>query len=298
VYIDNGDAGDSGEIKIDVDGHEFTEQENFSAEQSGLLDGYEVDTADGDHLAYLDTDHDGNADEVVEYDQQGDEISSAHFDADSGKWLDDSSGDTGGGGTDSPSTETGHGGGTGETISVDTANGDVTAGQATVDSGNTGTPDTAVVHDAQGDTILYTDTNHDGQADVATEISPDGHVVTAEHTGDHQWTEVETGHLDSDGQYHKDGDASGSFTPPVGPPAGGSGGGAPSGVQDTASDEHWTLGGEAQAVSGGGATDAAAAGHDGANADSNGWTGAFTSTGSAAGVVRIDASTGQWISNN
>jgi hypothetical protein len=292
VYIDNGDAGDSGELKIDVDGHEYTEQENFSTGSDGVLDSYEVDTAAGDHLVYTDTDHDGVADEVTEVDAQGDVTRQAHFDADTGHWV-----SSAGSGSDTPGdprTSAGHSGGA-ETISVDTAHGAVSVGAATVDSNNDGTPDTVVVHDAAGDTVLYTDTNGDGQADVATEITPDGHVITADHTGSGQWTETETGHLDSQGDYHKDGDASGSFDPQVG------GAGGASGV-DQAADEHWTsLGGQLDHPASGSA-DSATAGPAGsvggaAGAVEGGWHG-FSSTGAASGVVRIDASTGQWISPN
>ncbi|HWC80217.1 MAG TPA: hypothetical protein VG756_09670 [Pseudonocardiaceae bacterium] len=289
MYIDNGDAGDSGELKIDVDGHEYTEQENFSTNSDGVLDSYEVDTAGGDHLVYSDTDHDGSADEVTELDAQGDVTRQAHFDAASGHWVTD------GGADSSPAPDTssqaGHSGGS-ESISVDTATGEVSLGPATVDSNSDGTPDTVVVHDANGDTILYTDTNGDGQADQAVEISPDGHVVTAEHTGDHEWTETETGHLDAQGQYHEDSTASGSFTPEVGPAESGPDGSSPSGaVSDAAGDEHWgDLGGAAGHPGPGAAPSAAAAG----SADGF-WHG---SPNSGSGVVRIDAGTGQWISPN
>ena len=286
MYIDNGDTGDSGELKIDVDGQEYTEQENFSTTSDGVLDSYEVDTAGGDHLVYTDTDHDGVADEVTELDPNGQVTEQAHFDASTGHWVNDH----GGAGTDpaNPQTSAGHSGGS-ETISVDTANGDVNLGAATVDSNNDGTPDTVVVHDANGDTILYTDTNGDGQADVATEITADGHVITADHTGDHQWTEVETGHLDPDGTYHKDASADSPFDPQTGAGAGGS-----SNVTDASGDEHWggLFGGAAGAA--GSAADHAASG----NPASSVWHGAFGSNGSASGVVRIDSATGQWISPN
>jgi hypothetical protein len=276
VYIDNGDTGDSGELKIDVDGHEFTEQENFSTGSDGVLDSYEVDTAGGDHLVYTDTDHDGVADEVTELDPNGQVIEQAHFDAGAGHWVNQN----GGAGAEpgSPQTEAGHSGGA-ESINVDTAGGDVNLGAATVDSNNDGAPDTVVVHDANGDTILYTDANGDGQADVATEITSDGHVVTADHTGDHQWTEVETGHLDSAGTYHEDSTEDAPFDPQVGA------GGGSSNVTDAASDEHWGLGGNVDHASGGGSASSA-------------WHGVFGSNGSASGVVRIDSTTGQWISQN
>lgn len=280
MYIDSGDSGDSGELKIDVDGHEYTEQENFSTGSDGVLDSYEVDTAGGDHLVYTDTDHDGHADEVTELDAQGDVTRQAHFDPGSGHWLPAGGAGSGNdpGNTGDPQTDTGHSGGA-ETITVDTPNGEVNLGPATVDSNNDGTPDTVVVHDAAGDTILYTDANHDGSADVATEITADGHVTTAEHTGDHQWADVQTGHLDGQGDYHSDGTATGEFDPQVGTAAsaapagqpGGSGltgGGAP--ATDPAGDDQWT-----RLV-------------DGLHRDS----------AASGSVVRIDSGTGQWISQN
>jgi hypothetical protein len=123
------------------------------------------------------------------------------------------------------------------------------------------------VHDSHGDTVLYTDGNHDGRADIATEITPDGQVVIADHTGDHEWTEVEHGHLTAGGRYQQDGTANSPFTPPVDE------------QQDSqvmgqlADDKHWA-------------------------GTESGWAGAFSETGSAQGVVRIDANTGQWISQN
>jgi hypothetical protein len=158
-----------------------------------------------------------------------------------------------------------------DAITVDTAHGQHAVGPATVDTNNDGRPDTAVVHDAQGDTVLYTDSHGTGQADIATELTPDGQVVIADHTGPHQWTEVQHGHLDGSGQFHQDGTAGGEFTPPV--PA--------TAAADTAADQHWSD----------------------TDGDESGWAApfnrtSFSETGSARGVVRIDATTGQWISQN
>lgn len=272
MYIDNGDPGDSGELQIEVDGHEYTEQENYSYAQDQVVDSYELTEANGDHLVYTDDHHSGTADLVTEYDAQGNELRQAHFDAHSGHWTE--AGSSGAPSVGSPNTaSTGHGGGSGETISVDTSTGEHSIGPATVDTNHDGRPDTAVVTDANGDTVMYTDTHGDGQADVATEITADGHVIIAEHTGTHQWTEVQTGHLDGTGQYHQDAGASGSFEPPLGSSA------APAhATQDTASDQYWST---APAVSG-----SVDDGTDGVSAFNG------------HGVVRIDAATGQWISPN
>ena len=262
MYIDNGDPGDSGELQIDVDGHEFTEQENYSyagGEGGGVMDSYELTEANGDHLVYTDDNHDGTADLVTEYDEQGGVLRQASFE--SGHWV-------GGGPADAPQADpdptaasTGDGHGSGETIVVDTSTGVHSVGPATVDTDHDGRPDTAVVTDANGDSIMYTDTTGDGQADVATEITTDGHVVIAEHTGPHTWTDEQTGHLDDNGQYHQDGGQGGAFDPQVGA--------APtqSNVVDAASDDQWSAADTASAFTG-------------------------------QGVVRIDAVTGQWISPN
>jgi len=244
VYIDDG--SDSAELKIDVDGHEYTEQENFSYGGDGVVDSVAVDSADGGHLVYSDTDHDGSADLVTEYDAHDDAVGQAHYDQATGQWID-------------------VGGDQHDTISVDTASGQHTVAPATVDTNDDGRPDTAVVHDAQGDTVMYTDSNGDSQADVATEFTPDGQVVIADHSGPGQWTVAEHGHLDADGQFHQDTTAGGEFTPPV----------------DAADDQAWSN----------------------TDGDESGWAApfsrtAFSETGSAQGVVRIDATTGQWISQN
>jgi hypothetical protein len=51
---------------------------------------------------------------------------------------------------------------------------------------------------------MYTDTDGDGKADVEVEITKDGQVTVLEHTGPHQWTQVEHGHIDSTGAYVPD----------------------------------------------------------------------------------------------
>lgn len=239
MYIDDGSAGDSGELDIHVDGHSYVEAENYSFAHDGLVDSVSVDTADGGHLVYADTDHDGAADLVTEYDEQGGQQQQAHYDPATGRWIDVS-----------PSAD--------RSLTVDTADGGVRIGPATVDTNNDHQPDTAVVHDAQGDTVLYTDTDGDGRADVATELRPDGEVVIADHTDPGEWATRQQGHLDSSGDFQVDSTDRSTFVPPV------------------AANQ--------------------AAGRDAA--DDSQWGGAFGATGPASAVVRIDAATGQWISRN
>ena len=255
MYIDDG--SDSGELRIDVDGHEYTEQDNFSASGDGLVDSVAVDDGDGGHLVYADTDHDGTADLVTEYDAHDDPIRAAHYDDATGRWIDVTAGDQ------TNTLAAAHPGP--DDITVDAPDGPHHIGPATVDTNADGRPDTAVVHDAAGDTVMYTDSTGAGQADVATEFTPDGEVVTAEHTGPGQWTVVERGQFGADGQFHADDTAGGDFTPPL----------------DPAADQTW-------------------ANTDG---DEGGWAApftkvAFSEAGSARAVVRIDDATGQWISQN
>jgi hypothetical protein len=153
-----------------------------------------------------------------------------------------------------------------DTMIVDTADGhqhDI--GPATIDTDDDGHPDTAVVHDANGDTVLYTDSTGDGHADVATELTPDGQVVIAEPTATGRWTVVEHGQLTAAGQLQAADTAGGEFAPPL----------------DASADQAWSD----------------------TDGDESGWAApfsrtAFSETGSAQGVVRIDTTTGQWISRN
>lgn len=145
--------------------------------------------------------------------------------------------------------------------SIDTAAaGELATGSAAVDA--------AV--DAGGedveDTVLYADTTGGSRADTATEIAPHDQVIIAPHGGDHEWATVQRGQLDVDGRCHRDETSRGEFTPPIGAT------GDKARSRDTSADRHWsaiTFGGSLGSV-----------------------------LGSRGGVVRIDATTGQWISPN
>ncbi|QUQ70105.1 hypothetical protein [Kutzneria sp. CA-103260] len=188
MYIDNSGA-DGHELKIEVDGHEYTEEATESLHHDGTMDTADVDGDDGGHTAYTDTDHDGTADLATRYDAEGHVVGESHYDAATGQWN-QSAGSASSG------------------MTVDTAQGEQNVGPATADTDGDGTNDTAVVTDAEGNTFLYTDTNGDGKADYAMEIAANGQVTISEHTGDHQWTQIEHGHLDGSGNYQKDSDAS------------------------------------------------------------------------------------------
>jgi hypothetical protein len=285
VYIDNGDPGDSGELEIELDGHAYTEQENYSFHPDGTLDSVAVDTADGGHLVYTDTDHDGHADLVTQYDADGDRTRSAEYDAATGHWDTTPGGDDPSADSAATAAADGHGS---ASISVDTEDGTRDLGPATVDTNADGTPDTAVVHDANGDLIMYTDTDGDGHADVAVEISPTGEVVIAQHTGDHEWTEVEKGHLDANGGYVKDAGASGGFDPQLGVQSGATAHWVDDRTSDAAADAYWSAASPQPEPAD--TPDAAAV-----NGVDEAFGAAFTR---GQGVVRIDAATGQWMSPN
>jgi hypothetical protein len=187
VYIDNSGA-DGHELKIEIDGHEYTEEASESYHHDGTMDTAEVDGDDG-RVDYTDTDHDGTADLATRYDDNGQMIGQSHFDAATGQWTQAAG---------SPA------GSTAGTMTVDTEHGEQNVGPATADTTNSGHNDTAVVTDAEGNTFLYTDTDGDGRADYAMEIDTKGQVTISEHTGEHQWTQIEHGHIDGGGNYQKD----------------------------------------------------------------------------------------------
>ncbi|TNC26172.1 hypothetical protein [Amycolatopsis alkalitolerans] len=180
---DTTETGHDSELEITVDGHTYSAQENFDIDHDGHDDTVQLDNADGTITAYVDTDHDGRADEYVHTDTGGKIVEMARFDSSTGDWVADGQGP---GSTDGTDTQTGQQG----DIVVDLPGGTVDVGHATVDSNNDGTADTAVVTDQDGNTRLFTDTNGDGSADVQTVITPDGQSHTYEHTGPGEWTET------------------------------------------------------------------------------------------------------------
>jgi hypothetical protein len=235
VYIDENGAADD-ELKVTVGHEEYTTEEAYDLDHDGVDDSAVVETDDGGHLAFSDTDGDGDADLMSTFDASGNLVSQARFDAGSGEWI---AVDPHGHDDHKANTSGDH------TIVVDTKDGDQEVGPATEDTDGDGKADTAIVKDDQGDTWLFTDADGDGKADLATEITQSGEVTMTKHTGDDQWIETEHGHIDSDGKYVPD---------------------HQSGVVGD---------------------------------DSAGWLDEpHTSKQMVAGVVRIDSTTGQWISPN
>ncbi|WP_031467560.1 hypothetical protein [Sciscionella sediminilitoris] len=197
MYIDDGSDQHEGELKVDVDGQEYAAEANVDLDRDGVADAYLVQTDTG-QTVYADTDGDGIADTYAELDQSGGVTATARFDDANHSWF--STGEQGAPSGPDAQAEANTGG----SIHVDGPHGEVDAGKATIDSDHDGTPDTAVTDDGQGGQVLATDSNGDGNADVLTQIGADGQVTVSAHTGDGQWTVEEHGHLDGQGQYHKD----------------------------------------------------------------------------------------------
>ncbi|XVS64394.1 hypothetical protein ACQPYE_40175 [Actinosynnema sp. CA-299493] len=197
MYIDETGAAD-GELKVTVGDEEYTAEATFDLDQDGIEESAVVETDDGGHLAFSDTDGDGDADLMSTFDSDGELTSQAEFDEDSGEWVAVEPSDDR---TEQTNTNAG------KAIVVDMEGGaDQNVGPATEDTDGDGRADTAVVKDEDGDTWLFTDADGDGNADLATEITQDGEVTVSRHTGDDEWTEVEHGRIGEDGKYTPDGD--------------------------------------------------------------------------------------------
>ncbi|MGQ0839570.1 hypothetical protein [Actinokineospora sp.] len=236
MYVDETGADDTtdataddaaqDELTVEVGGEEYEVEENYDYDKDGANDTAVVQTEDG-YMAFHDTDGDGTADTMVELDEDGNVTAAAEYDESSGEWTEadadtvaapsgdgadgrGSSSDSGGSdsvpvatGSDDagePKDATG-----GESITVDTKQGDVEAGPAEYDADGDGTNDTAVVTDEQGNTYAFTDSDGDGEADEAIVIEADGDVTVAQHSGEDEWTTVETGHINADGTYESEG---------------------------------------------------------------------------------------------
>lgn len=198
MYIDETGTTD-GELKVTVGDEEYTAEANYDLDQDGVEESAVVETDDGGHLAFSDTDGDGDADLMTSFDAEGEVTGQAEFDEDSGDWVAVDPDDDG----RDQRTNTN----AGRSIVVDVEDGtDQDVGPATEDTDGDGRADTAVVTDEEGDTWLFTDSDGDGRADLATEITGDGEVTVSRHTGEDEWTEVEHGRIGEDGKYSPDSD--------------------------------------------------------------------------------------------
>ncbi len=147
-------------LSVTVDGTEHTYDATVDTNHDGVDDTVHVDTDHGSY-EYTDTDGDGVADSLTQFDPDGHITSQAVFDAPTGNWDATTAG----------------------------------TGAPTIDSDGDGVPDTAVTHAADGSTVLATDTNGDGVPDVVTEISTSGDFTTHEHASDGAWAEDNHGSL-------------------------------------------------------------------------------------------------------
>lgn len=196
MYID--DSGQPHDVRVTVDGEEYQAEANYDSHHDGVLDSVLAETDHG-LIEFIDSHHTGDADVLREFDDDGSVVAEAHFDPATGEWIE----------TDPYAPDSA--GGAGHTMVVDTAEGDREIGPATVDTSGNGIADTAVVQGEDGSLTMYTDVDGDGKADVEVVISKAGEVTVREHSGEHQWTQTEQGHLDSNGAYVRDG-GSGDLT--------------------------------------------------------------------------------------
>lgn len=232
MYVDDDTATDDttttdtdtgqDELTVEVDGEEFTVEENFDMDGDGQNDTAVVQTEDGEYMAFADTDGDGTADVAVQYDAEGNVVAGAEYDETSGEWREENvetlPTPTGDGADDATGTDTTDVDPTTDvsdtsadgSMTVDLPGQDVDAGPATYDTDGDGQNDTAVVSDADGTTYAFTDVDGDGQADQAVIIEQDGDVTVATHTGEDEWTVVEEGSIAADGTYTSDSSAGGS----------------------------------------------------------------------------------------
>lgn len=143
-------------LSITVDGQEHSYDATVDSNHDGTADTVRVDTDHGSY-EYTDTDGDGVADTLTQFDGQGHATGHAVFDAATGGW-------------DDPAN-------------------------ATIDSNNDGVADTAVSRTADGSTVLVTDTDRNGSPDAITEINRTGQYSSYQTSADGAWTEVDHGDL-------------------------------------------------------------------------------------------------------
>jgi hypothetical protein len=200
VYIEES----AQDLTVTVEGEDYQAEATVDLDDDGVDDTAVVETDDGS-IAFTDTDADGRADLMTQLDADGDVVAQARFDESTGEWVhvDPDSGDGAFGDGDGAFGDGEQTAG-GTTMTVDTPDGEIEVGVPTHDTDSDGKADTVVVSDPDGDTMIFTDADEDGDADYATEITEDGRVTVAEHTGDGDWTVIERGHLDDDGEYRRD----------------------------------------------------------------------------------------------
>ncbi|HEV7981035.1 DUF6802 family protein [Amycolatopsis sp.] len=177
-------TGNTDGMTVHVDGEDYAAEVNYDIDHDGVNDTAIIEHEDGTAQAFGDTNNDGVADHYAVLDENGKVVEMATYDQASGQWVEAGGGDQGGGDQQTDSTGT---------IHADMPKGDVEVGPATIDTDHDGKNDTAVVQTKDGGTIAFTDSDGDGQADVAVEIDASGNATTYEHTGKGEWTEQPSG---------------------------------------------------------------------------------------------------------
>lgn len=163
------------EFTVPADEADYEAEPTLDVDDDGVLDTTVLLHEDGSSTAFTDTDGDGRADLRTRLDGHGEVTGRAIYDPAGGDWVPED---------DAESATPGQ-------ITVHTPDGELDAGPATSDTDGDGSPDTVLITDPGGDTVLYTDADSDGIADLSTEITADGQVVVSQHAGDGQWTELE-----------------------------------------------------------------------------------------------------------
>ena len=188
MYIEETGASD-GDIKVTVEGEEFTTEANYDLNGDGVDDTARVMTDDG-YIAYIDENTDGHADLMQTVDAHGTVVSQSRFDPATGDWVPERP-------QQHPEP---HPTRPENSLVVDTPHGDQPVGPATEDTNNDGKPDTAIVQNDKS-TTMVTDIDGDGSADQMVEVTDTGDVTVSHHTGKGVWTVVERGRIDQNGQY-------------------------------------------------------------------------------------------------
>lgn len=199
MYIEDQGAGD-GDIKITVEGEEYTAEANYDLDHDGVDDTVAVMTDDG-FVAYIDQNHDGVADVTQTVNGDGEVVSQARFDPSTGQWHGEQPDQH-----PQPGPPDDHGG---QQMVIDAPDGQHPVGPATEDTDGDGRPDTAVVPTDHG-TMLVTDFDGDGSADQVVEVTDTGDVTVRHHAPDGQWEVVQQGKVGQDGSFQPH--------PPAGPP--------------------------------------------------------------------------------
>lgn len=224
MYIED-TAGGDGDIKVTVNGEEYTSEANHDLDGDGIDDTVAVLTENG-HIAYFDEDGDGEADLMQSIDQHGTVLEQARYEDGSGDWIGEPP-------HRQPGADEDDDRGAGSLV-LRTPEGERHIGPPTEDTDGDGVPDTAVISTSEG-TALVTDADGDGVADQVVRISDSGSVVIDKRTAGGAWEQVERGGLGQDGGYRPTAaatdDASWTFDDPA--PV------APARCERSAADDAW-----------------------------------------------------------